>query len=59
MTSWFLHFLGDERGAESVELGLTGVVVAGGLAFGLAKIKDKVAEEQAELVAKIEAASAS
>ena len=53
-----LAFLADERGAESVELGLTGAVVAGGLVAGLAAIQDKVAEQQADLVAKLEAATA-
>lgn len=57
MQQWITEFLEDDRGAESIELGLTGVVVAGGTVFGLAKLRDKLAEKQDELVVKLDAAT--
>lgn len=59
MKNWIFGFLNDERGAETIELGVTGVVVAGGIAIGMANIKTKLAEKQTELVAKLDAATAS
>jgi Flp pilus assembly pilin Flp len=41
MSSWqfISRFLADERGAESVEFGLVGVVVAGGSVQGMLRVQ--------------------
>ncbi|MEY4773818.1 MAG: hypothetical protein RIT40_853, partial [Planctomycetota bacterium] len=46
MKNWILNFLNDERGAESVELGITGAIVAGGAVAGFNLVKGKVSEKQ-------------
>ena len=56
--NWIRRFLDDERGAESIELGLTGAVLAVGFVAGLAEVRERIAEQQADLIAKIDAATA-
>lgn len=59
MKNWMLNFLQDERGAESIELGVTGAVVAAGAVAGLRSVKEKVQEKQDELVLKLDESTAS
>ena len=59
MKNWMLNFLQDERGAESIELGVTGAFVAGGAVAGLSAVKGKVQEKQDELVDKLDESTAS
>ncbi|MEY4772984.1 MAG: hypothetical protein RIT40_19, partial [Planctomycetota bacterium] len=54
MKNWILNFINDERGAESIELGITGAVVAGGAVAGFSLVKGKVIEKQEELVDKLD-----
>jgi len=45
MTRWILHFLRDERGAESTELAITGIVCAGGSVAVFDELNDKINEK--------------
>ncbi|MBM3989376.1 MAG: hypothetical protein FJ298_00050 [Planctomycetes bacterium] len=45
MTHWILCFFRDERGAETTELAITGLVVAGGTVAGFNELKDKLSEK--------------
>jgi Flp pilus assembly pilin Flp len=58
MKNWVLNFLNDERGAESVELGITGAIVAGGAVAGFNLVKGKVSEKQEQLVDKLDESTA-
>ena len=57
MKNWILNFINDERGAESIELGITGAVVAGGAVAGLSTVKDAVKAKQDDLVTKLDEAT--
>jgi Flp pilus assembly pilin Flp len=57
ITTLFLDFLHDERGAESLELGVTGAIVAGGAVAGLVLLKDKLEDKQGELARKLQYAN--
>ncbi len=59
MKNWVINFINDERGAESIELGVTGAIVAGGAVAGLSSVKGKVQEKQDELVDKLDESTAS
>jgi Flp pilus assembly pilin Flp len=59
MKNWVINFINDERGAESIELGVTGAIVAGGAVAGLSTVKDKVQEKQTELADKLDESTAS
>jgi len=59
MKNWVINFINDERGAESIELGVTGAIVAGGAVAGLSAVKGKVQEKQEELVDKLDESTAS
>ena len=50
MKNWIMNFIADERGAEATELGITGVVVAGGAVSGFNQIKGAVSSKQQDLV---------
>ncbi|MBM3987452.1 MAG: hypothetical protein FJ294_05800 [Planctomycetes bacterium] len=57
MKHWIKLFLNDERGAESTELAITGVVVAGGSVAGFTELKDKIEAKGDELIGKLDAAT--
>jgi Flp pilus assembly pilin Flp len=57
MKNWIKMFLNDERGAESTELAITGLVVAGGSVAGFTELKDKVEAKGDELIGKLDAAN--
>ena len=59
MKNWVINFINDERGAESIELGVTGAIVAGGAVAGLSTVKDKVQEKQEDLADKLDESTAS
>ena len=56
MIKAIVNFVMDERGAESVEFGVTSVVVAAGAVTGLTNIKNSVKGKQDDIVAKLEEA---
>jgi Flp pilus assembly pilin Flp len=48
-----VNFIRDERGAESVEFGVTSVVVAAGAVKGLQQVNGAVKGKQATMVASL------
>ena len=48
-----VNFIRDERGAESVEFGVTSVVVAGGAVRGLTSIQGAVKSKQTTMVSSL------
>jgi Flp pilus assembly pilin Flp len=56
MIKSIMNFISDERGAESVEFGVTSVVVAAGSVAGLTSIKGAVQSKQTDMVTKLEEA---
>ena len=56
MIKSLVNFVMDERGAESVEFGVTSVVVAAGAVGGLTNIKNAVKTKQEDMVTKLEEA---
>lgn len=57
MIKSILNFISDERGAESVEFGVTSVVVAAGAVNGLNNIKNAVQAKQDVMVGKLDDAT--
>jgi Flp pilus assembly pilin Flp len=57
MTRWILHFLRDERGAESTELAITGIVCAGGSVAIFGELNDKLNEKVKSMVRYVNKAS--
>jgi len=53
MTNWIMNFIRDERGAESVEFGVTAVVIAGGAVAGTDDLQDAVKQKTADTVTKL------
>jgi Flp pilus assembly pilin Flp len=58
MLNWIKNFVADDRGAESTELAVTTVVVAGGAVAGYTSLKSKIGEKQDELLGKLDESSA-
>ena len=53
MTNWIMNFIRDERGAESVEFGVTAVIIAGGAVAGTDDLQDAVKQKTADTVTKL------
>lgn len=53
-----VNFIKDERGAESVEFGVTSVVVAAGAVNGLKQIQGSIKGKQEDMVDALDAADA-
>jgi len=58
MKNWIMNFINDERGAESTELAVTTVVVAGGAVSGYTSLKTKLGEKNDELLGKLDDSTA-
>jgi len=58
MKNWIMNFIADERGAETTELAITGVVVAGGAVTGFTSLKTKIGEKQTEVLEKLDDSTA-
>jgi Flp pilus assembly pilin Flp len=56
MKNWIKLFIADERGAESTELAITGIVVGGGSVAGFTELKDKIEQKGDELIGKLDSA---
>jgi hypothetical protein len=56
MKNWIKLFIADERGAESTELAITGIVVGGGSVAGFTELKDKIEQKGDELIGKLDGA---
>ena len=50
MTNWIKNFINDERGAESTELAVSVLVVAGGAIASAKALRDKVQSKNAEML---------
>ena len=59
MKNWIKNFLNDERGAESTELAITAIVVAGGAVSKFDSIKNKVGEKVDDVLDKLDDATGS
>jgi Flp pilus assembly pilin Flp len=57
MKNWIKMFIADERGAESTEVAITGIVIAGGSVAGFTQLKGRIAQKGDELIGKLDAAS--
>jgi Flp pilus assembly pilin Flp len=58
MLNFIFNFVRDERGAESTELAVTTVVVAGGAVSGYTSLKTKLGEKNDELLGKLDDSTA-
>ncbi len=58
MKNWIMNFIADERGAETTELSVTGVVVAGGAVSGFLSLKEAIKTKQDEVIGKLDDAAA-
>jgi Flp pilus assembly pilin Flp len=47
------NFIADERGQESVEFGIAGIVVAGGAVKGLSDTKETIQTKNTEMLTKL------
>ena len=54
MKNWIMNFIADERGAETTELSVTGVVVAGGAVTGFISLKDAIKSKQDAVIDKLD-----
>jgi len=54
MKNWIMNFIKDERGAETAELSIATVVVAGGSVAGFTALKGKLADKNTELLDKLD-----
>ena len=57
MQNWIKAFIVDERGAESTELAVTTLVVAGGAVSGYTSVKDKIGDKTDDLLDKLDIAT--
>ena len=58
MKNWIMNFISDERGAESAELSVAVVVVAGGAVAGYTSLKEKLGEKNDEIIDKLSESTA-
>ena len=54
MKNWVMNFITDERGAESTELAITTLVVAGGAVAGYTSVKTKIGDKTDDLLGKLD-----
>jgi Flp pilus assembly pilin Flp len=53
-----MSFIKDERGAESTELAVTTLVVAGGAVSGYTSVKNKIGDKTDDLLGKLDESTA-
>ena len=58
MKNWVMNFITDERGAESTELAITTLVVAGGAVSGYTSLKTKIGDKTDDLLGKLDDSTA-
>jgi len=58
MKNWVMSFIKDERGAESTELAITTLVVAGGAVSGYTSLKTKIGDKTDDLLGKLDDSTA-
>jgi Flp pilus assembly pilin Flp len=57
MKNWIKNFISDERGAESTEMAVTTVVIAGGAVAGYATLRNSIKDKQDDMVAELGSAT--
>ena len=57
MTNWIKNFINDERGAESTELAVSVLVVAGGAIASAKTLRNKVQEKNADMITEFDTTS--
>ena len=50
MKNWIMNFIADERGSETTECSITGVLVAGGAVAGYKNLKSTLSSKQDEVL---------
>ena len=50
MTNWIKNFINDERGAESTELAVSVLVVAGGAIASAKTLRNKIQEKNSDMI---------
>jgi Flp pilus assembly pilin Flp len=58
MLNLIKNFIADERGAESTELAVTTLVVAGGAVSGYTSVKNKIGDKTDDLLGKLDESTA-
>jgi Flp pilus assembly pilin Flp len=58
MLNFIKSFISDERGAESTELAVTTLVVAGGAVSGYTSVKNKIGDKTDDLLGKLDESTA-
>lgn len=58
MLNFISRFVRDERGAESTELAITTLVVAGGAVAGYTSVKTKIGDKTDDLIGKLDESTA-
>jgi Flp pilus assembly pilin Flp len=58
MLNFIKNFISDERGAESTELAVTTLVVAGGAVSGYTSVKNKIGDKTDDLLGKLDESTA-
>lgn len=53
MKNWIMNFIRDERGAESTEMAVTTVVVAGGAVAGYATLQSNIKTKQSDMITEL------
>ena len=57
MKNWIMNFIADERGAESTEVAVTGVVIVAAAVSGFTTLKETLKEKQAAFEAQLDGTS--
>jgi Flp pilus assembly pilin Flp len=58
MLDFIKNFIADDRGAESTELAVTTLVVAGGAVAGYTSVKNKIGDKTDDLLGKLDESTA-
>ena len=57
MKNWIMNFIADERGAESTEVAVTGVVIVAAAVSGFTTLKETLKVKQAAFEAQLDGTS--
>lgn len=58
LINWIKTFVADQSGAESTELAITTLVVAGGAVAGYTSVKSKIGDKTDDLLGKLDESTA-
>ena len=57
MTNWIKNFINDERGAESTEVAVSVLVIAGGAIQAAKTLRDKIQEKNSDMIEEFDTTS--